>query len=67
MKKADLSQTSTTDLREKLSEERAGLDKMLFTHSISPIENPMRIPHAKKTIARMMTELRKRELVETKK
>ena len=67
MKKADLTQTSTADLREKLKEEKHGLDKMRFTHAISPIENPMRIPHAKKTIARISTELRKRELAETKK
>ena len=67
MKKADLSQLSTSDLREKLKEERTGLDKMWFTHAISPIENPMRIPHAKKTVARMLTELRTREIAETKK
>lgn len=67
MKKADLSQISTKDLQDKLKEERIGLDKMCFTHAISPIENPMRIPHAKKTVARIMTELRKRELAETKK
>lgn len=66
MKKADLSQTSTKDLQEKLKEEQNSLDKMFFTHSISPIENPMRIPHTKKSIARMMTELRKRELSEKK-
>lgn len=67
MKKADLSQVSTKDLQEKLKEERTGLDKMHFTHAISPVENPMRIPHAKKTIARIKTELRKRELAEIKK
>ncbi len=65
MKKADLSQTSTADLHEKLKEERNGLDKMHFTHAISPIENPMRIRHAKKTIARTMTEIRKRELADS--
>jgi large subunit ribosomal protein L29 len=67
MKKADLSQTSTTDLQEKLKEERNALDKMFFTHAISPVENPMRIPLTKKSIARTMTELRKRELAEIKK
>lgn len=63
MKKADLSQLSTSDLREKLAEEKTSLGKMKFGHTITPVENPMRIPHAKKTIARMLTELRKRELV----
>lgn len=67
MKKVDYSQTSTSDLREKLKDDRTSLDKMWFTHAISPIENPMRIPHTKKVIARVLTELRKRELAETKK
>ncbi|MBI4929519.1 MAG: 50S ribosomal protein L29 [Bacteroidetes bacterium] len=67
MKKADLSQLSTNDLEEKLKEEVASLDKMKFTHTISPVESPARITHSRKTVARMMTELRKRELAETKK
>lgn len=62
MKKADLSQLSTEDLQEKVKEEKNALDKMHFAHAISPVENPMRIPHARKTIARMLTELRKREI-----
>ena len=62
MKKADLSQLSTGDLQEKLGEERNTLDKMRFSHAISPVENPMRIHHARKTVARMLTELREREL-----
>ena len=44
MKKVDLSQTSVADLREKLKEERNGLDKMLFTHSISPVEKSYAYP-----------------------
>jgi large subunit ribosomal protein L29 len=67
MKKADLSQVSTSELLEKVKEERNALDKMWFTHAISPVENPKRISHAKKSVARMLTELRKRELAETKK
>lgn len=66
MKKVDLSQLSTSDLQEKLTEERNALDKIRFTHAISPVENPMKIPHTKKNIARMLTELRKRELNEIK-
>jgi len=62
MKKEDLSQLSTSDLQEKLTQARNTLDKMHFTHAISPVENPMRIPHTQKTVARMLTELRKREL-----
>lgn len=66
MKKADLSQLSTSDLREKLSEEKTALAKMKFGHRIFPVENPMRIRHGRKTVARILTELRKRELAEKK-
>lgn len=67
MKKADLSQLAIADLQEKLKEEKNTVERMKFNHSISPVENPMRIRILKKSIARMMTELRKRELAETKK
>jgi large subunit ribosomal protein L29 len=67
MKKADLSQVSVNDLHDRVQEEKGGLEKMMFTHSISPIENPARIPHAKKSVARLLTEIRKRELAQTKK
>lgn len=67
MKKEDLSQLTTANLQEKLKDERNALTKMRFTHSISPVENPMRIRFSKKNIARMLTELRKRENENNKK
>lgn len=67
MKKADLSQLSTGDLKDKLKEEKTAMAKMKFGHSISPVENPMRIHNGRKAIARMMTELRKREIQEATK
>ena len=67
MKQADLSQLSTNDLRDKIKEEKAALAKMKFNHSISPVENPLKMRTNRKEIARMITELRKRETAETKK
>ena len=46
--------------------EKAALNKMTMNHTITPMENPMQIRAARKTIARMMTEIRKRELTEKK-
>ena len=63
----DLSQLSTNDLREKIQERHANLNKMTFNHSISPVENPLKIRMERKEVARMKTELRKRELAEAKK
>ncbi|HEY6161924.1 MAG TPA: 50S ribosomal protein L29 [Bacteroidia bacterium] len=67
MKRQDLSQLGTNDLREKIKEESAALAKMRFNHSISPVENPLKMRTNRKEIARMKTELRKRELAEVKK
>ena len=63
----DLSQLSTNDLREKIQERHANLNKMTFNHSISPVENPLKIRLERREVARMKTELRKRELAEAKK
>ena len=67
MKKQDLSQLSTNDLREKIQEQHATLNKMTFNHSISPVENPLKIRVARREVARMKTELRKRESADAKK
>jgi large subunit ribosomal protein L29 len=67
MKKADLTQLSASDLSDTLKEEIASLEKMQYTHTISPVESPARITHARKNVARLKTEARKRELAATKK
>mgnify|MGYP001608843923 FL=1 len=67
MKKEDYTQLSMSDLVEKAKEEKLQYAKMKFNHSISPVENPMKIRTARKNIARMVTELKKRELAEAKK
>ena len=60
--KQDIVKDLTTDeLKEKLIDERATLTKMKMSHTVSPIENPMKIRNSRKVIARLITELRKRE------
>ncbi|MDR2556351.1 MAG: 50S ribosomal protein L29 [Bacteroidales bacterium] len=53
---------SLTELKDRLLLERAELDKMRLAHTVSPIDNPHRISEHKKNIARILTELRRREL-----
>jgi len=67
MKQADIQQLSTSDLREKTQEESAALVKLKLNHTVSPIENPAKITVSRKTVARLKTELRKREIAEAKK
>ena len=62
MKQKEITQMSVSEINEKLSEEKATLVKLELNHSVSPIENPLKIRGSRRTIARMITELRKREI-----
>jgi large subunit ribosomal protein L29 len=48
------------ELHDLLITERERLVKMKMSHAISPMENPMQIKFARKTVARIMTELSRR-------
>jgi len=67
MKKEDIKQLSTNDLREKIKDEKDVLAKLKLNHSVSPVENPAKITFSRKTVARLQTELRSREIAEAKK
>jgi large subunit ribosomal protein L29 len=49
------------DLKARLQEDQQRLKKIEFAHAISPLENPMTIRGLRKDIARLKTELKKRE------
>ncbi|MCL1850162.1 MAG: 50S ribosomal protein L29 [Bacteroidetes bacterium] len=62
MKQQVISELSTPELKERLMEEKLQLGKLTLNHAVSPIENPQKIKEQRKTVARIHTELRKREL-----
>ena len=62
MKIAEIKEMTTNDLVERVEAETANYNKMVINHSISPLENPAQIKQLRRTIARMKTELREREL-----
>ena len=62
MKNAEIRELSTNDLVERIEAEKANYNQMLINHSISPLENSSQIKMLRRTIARMKTELRQREL-----
>ena len=62
MKNAEIKEMPTNDLVERLQAEVGNYQQMVLNHSISPLDNPSQIKQARKTIARMKTELRLREL-----
>lgn len=53
---------SPEDLEARIHEDEVRLKKMTFAHAITPLENPMAIRSLRKDIARMKTELTKREI-----
>lgn len=62
MKQQVVVELSTPELKERLVEEAVQLSKLTLNHAVSPIENPNKITEQRKTVARIKTELRKREL-----
>ncbi|MFN0254886.1 50S ribosomal protein L29 [Pedobacter ureilyticus] len=57
MKNSEIKGLSQEELVAKIAEEKQNLVKLKFAHTISAIENPNRITTARKTIARLNTEL----------
>lgn len=53
---------SESDLRSRIQEDELRLKKLEFAHTISPLENPMTLRSLRKDIARLKTELKKREI-----
>lgn len=62
MKNSEIKALSKEELVEKINTETSGLQKLNFAQAISPIENPMKIRHTRRLIARLKTELRAKEL-----
>ncbi len=62
MKTSVIKEMTTDELKERLVEERKQAAKLRMSHAVNPLDNPGVIGQTKKTIARIQTELRKREL-----
>jgi large subunit ribosomal protein L29 len=62
MKTSEIRELSTPDLLERIDTERTMLVRMRLNHAITPLDNPQKVKDVKMTIARLLTELRTREL-----
>ena len=61
MKQQEITKLSVEDVKGRLSDFSEQLVKMKLAHKVAPMENPMKIRDIRKTIARLNTELTKRE------
>ena len=62
MKAAEIRELSAEDLQVKLKEAKAELFNLRFQMAPSQLDNTARVKQVKKDIARIMTEMRAREL-----
>ncbi len=62
MKIAEIRELPTSDLVERIGTEVTNYKQLVLNHAISPLDNPSQIKKLRRTIARMKTELRQREL-----
>lgn len=63
MKQEVIRELSTPELKERLDEERLQLAKLKMNHAVSPLENPNKIKAYRRTVARLVTEMHRRNLV----
>lgn len=61
MKQKEIIELTTPEIQERIEDHIENLSKLRMNHTVSPIENPMSIREAKKTVARLKTELNKRQ------
>jgi large subunit ribosomal protein L29 len=62
MNNKEIKELSEKELNIAFKDEKLNLTKMTLQNAVSPIENPKLINESKKTIARILTEKRARQL-----
>ena len=64
MKTSEIRELSNQEILERIDNEKTSLVRLRLNHAISPLDNPNKLKVSRRTIARLQTELRKRELNE---
>lgn len=62
MKQDEVKNASTAELQEALADTKKSYADLKMAHTISPLENPIQLRTQRRTIARIATELTKREV-----
>ncbi|SFU31851.1 large subunit ribosomal protein L29 [Pustulibacterium marinum] len=62
MKQSEIKELSVAELQEKLGEYKKTYADLKMAHAITPLDNPLQIRSVRRTVARLSTELTKREL-----
>ena len=59
---SSLKSMSEQDLNSRIAEDELRIKKLKFAHAVSPLENPMSIRGLRRELARLKTELKKKQL-----
>ncbi|WP_397362055.1 50S ribosomal protein L29 [Olleya sp. R77988] len=62
MKQSEIKELSVAELQGKLSETKKSYSDLKMAHAVSPLENPIQLRQVRRTVARIATELTKRDL-----
>ena len=65
MKASELKELTIKELEERLDTEKGHLVKQKLNHTVSPLDNPLKIRESRRNIARMMTVLSQKKQAET--
>lgn len=66
MKQSEIRELKTEELHERLENEVDSIQKMKLNHVVSQLENPIVLRNMRKNIARLQTEIGKREREQSK-
>ncbi|MGJ8593977.1 MAG: 50S ribosomal protein L29 [Aquaticitalea sp.] len=62
MKQSEITQLSVAELQEKLGDTKKSYADLKLAHAVSPLENPIQLRNVRRSVARLATELTKREV-----
>lgn len=62
MKAKEIIDLTTEEVTEKIELELEAYNKLKLTHTVATLENPLQLRYKRKNIARLKTELRKRQI-----
>ncbi|WP_222984891.1 50S ribosomal protein L29 [Flagellimonas meishanensis] len=62
MRQSEIKELSIEELKERLAEFKKQHADLKMAHAVTPLENPLQIRNTRRTVARLATELTKREL-----
>ena len=62
MKTREIKELNNKEIQERMDAEQEHMVRLKLNHAISPLDNPLQIKEVRRTVARLATELRQREI-----